>query len=754
MRAFGQLALFAATVGGVILGALLVMAWMSGVPTVREHSGWFLISILLLLASIQIGLTGHPGRDPRARPLRHGGPPRLRRAARVAGGGADRPDVRPRRAVRGDGPAPHRALWGDLVNHVRHRGPDAGSFWADGPFFLGHRRLAILGLESGHQPMATEDGSLVVVLNGEIYNFIELRAELEQIGYRFRTDSDTEVLLHGYRAWGEDLPGRLTGQFAFALADRRRRHAVPRARPLRREAACSCCALRGYVAFASELRPLAALPDLDRRLDVSALGGYLSLNYVPGEATLLAGVRRLPPATWVVFTPEGERVAAVLVAAGRSGGDAAHDGRGAGGLAAALRPCRAAGDAGRRARGHPALRGDGLVAGRGVGGASGPPRAARSSSISRTADGASARRRRRWPVASGLRLGVRDPHQQVARGLPDSSRTPTTPSPIRPRSPSGRSRGTRRGRTRSSSAETGETSCSAGISPTGPAVSTDGRRAASRRRLRSGLAVGRTAPPDARRQGFSFRARAPIPARRRPAAGRGPFHLERHLAPRGGGAPCVRGGPERELVRERSPRWRRAAALGGAASMPPAPARGRRGVPSERHTGQGRPDGHGARTGDARAVPRSRARDVDASPAGAAGRRGRAASSSRSCARRRGGSSGRPSPTVRNRASASPSTPGSAGPSRATVRDLLAPASVERLGLLDSARGGRGPRRPPRRPTASRLRDLGPGRAGGLAPHAGGATARIRRRASEPPVERTFPPVALTRRDDDLVTAG
>ena len=206
-----------------------------------------------------------------------------------------------------EGAAPHRPLWPDLVNHLRHRGPDAGSYWADGPFFLGHRRLSILGLSSGHQPMATSDGSLVVILNGEIYNFVELRAELEGLGHAFRTDSDTEVLLHGYRAWGEELPRHLVGQFAFALADRGRRRLFL-ARDRFGEKPLFVLRTPGYVAFASELRPLAALPDLDRRLDVAALGGFLSLNYVPGDQTLLAGVRRLPPATWALVEPAKERV--------------------------------------------------------------------------------------------------------------------------------------------------------------------------------------------------------------------------------------------------------------------------------------------------------------------------------------------------------------------------------------------------------------------------------------------------------------
>src|SRR5258706_15870913 len=101
-----------------------------------------------------------------------------------------------------NGPAPHRGRWTDLVNHLAHRGPDAGGFWADGPFFLGHRRLSVIGLERGAQPMASADGDLVVTFNGEIYNDRELRSELESRGHRFTTDSDTETLLYGYREWG------------------------------------------------------------------------------------------------------------------------------------------------------------------------------------------------------------------------------------------------------------------------------------------------------------------------------------------------------------------------------------------------------------------------------------------------------------------------------------------------------------------------------------------------------------------------
>ncbi len=103
-----------------------------------------------------------------------------------------------------------------------HRGPDDSGLWDNGNVFLGHRRLAIVDLAGGHQPMSTSDGDLTVIFNGEIYNHGELRAELKEQGAVFQTDhSDTEVLLHGYRQWGTALPKRLNGMWAFALHDRR-----------------------------------------------------------------------------------------------------------------------------------------------------------------------------------------------------------------------------------------------------------------------------------------------------------------------------------------------------------------------------------------------------------------------------------------------------------------------------------------------------------------------------------------------------
>lgn len=195
------------------------------------------------------------------------------------------------------GPPPHRELWPSLVNHLYHRGPDGGGWWADDCFFLGHRRLSIIDLDTGGQPMATADGRFVVTFNGEIYNYRALREELRREGATFRTHSDTEVLLQGYRYWGTSLPQKLTGMFAFAIADREKKE-IFLARDRFGEKPLFILQQPDYIAFASEIRPLAALPDLQRSIDTEALCGYLCLNYAPGDQSLLKGVRRLSPATW------------------------------------------------------------------------------------------------------------------------------------------------------------------------------------------------------------------------------------------------------------------------------------------------------------------------------------------------------------------------------------------------------------------------------------------------------------------------
>ena len=192
----------------------------------------------------------------------------------------------------------------EATDRLRHRGPDDGGWWSEGPFFLGHRRLSIIDLEQGAQPMASIDGRFVIAFNGEIYNFVELRTELSALGAQFATRSDTEVILNGYRAWGADVARHLVGMFAFAIADRVE-GTLYLARDRFGEKPLFVHESGTGISFASELGALASLPGFARAVDPAALGAYLCLNYVPGDRSLMAGVRRLAPGTWRRYTRTG-----------------------------------------------------------------------------------------------------------------------------------------------------------------------------------------------------------------------------------------------------------------------------------------------------------------------------------------------------------------------------------------------------------------------------------------------------------------
>src|ERR1035437_4552334 len=186
---------------------------------------------------------------------------------------------------------------------LRHRGPDdAGEWWsADACVGLGHRRLAIIDLSpAGHQPMQDAGGGLCIVFNGEIYNFADLRQELIAKGHAFRSHSDTEVILAAYREWGTDCLSRLNGMFAFALHDSRRRQLFI-ARDRAGEKPLFYAPTHGALRFASELKGLMADPALARRIDREALDCYLAMGFVPGERSMLQGVKKLPPAHALVF---------------------------------------------------------------------------------------------------------------------------------------------------------------------------------------------------------------------------------------------------------------------------------------------------------------------------------------------------------------------------------------------------------------------------------------------------------------------
>ncbi len=175
-----------------------------------------------------------------------------------------------------------------------HRGPDGSGVWTAPGVGLGHRRLSIIDVAGSPQPMSTNDGALTVVYNGEIYNFRELRAELSALGAHFVTAGDTEVLLHGWAAWGPAMLDRLNGMFAFALHDARRQSLFLARDRMGTKPIHYVELSDGGLAFASELKGLLAHPLLRRTPDLPAVEDYLAFGYVPDDTCLVAGVRKLP----------------------------------------------------------------------------------------------------------------------------------------------------------------------------------------------------------------------------------------------------------------------------------------------------------------------------------------------------------------------------------------------------------------------------------------------------------------------------
>jgi asparagine synthase (glutamine-hydrolysing) len=191
-----------------------------------------------------------------------------------------------------------------MTDCIVHRGPDAGGAYVDTYAALGHRRLSIIDLATGHQPMADVSGRYRIVFNGEIYNFPALKRELEILGYRFATASDTEVILQAYACWGSACVERFNGMFAFALWDTlEKRVFIARDRvgkkPLYYTWDGRC------FAFASELKALIQGGFTGRTIDSAALDAYFCLGYIPSPMAVFTDVHKLPPATAGVVTPEG-----------------------------------------------------------------------------------------------------------------------------------------------------------------------------------------------------------------------------------------------------------------------------------------------------------------------------------------------------------------------------------------------------------------------------------------------------------------
>jgi asparagine synthase (glutamine-hydrolysing) len=177
---------------------------------------------------------------------------------------------------------------------LRHRGPDDEGYYVDGPVALGHRRLTIIDLATGHQPIANETGTVHAMLNGEIYNYRDLAAKLRERGHRFATSSDTEVIVHAWEEFGEDCLAHFNGMFALVLWDAERQTLFA-ARDRMGEKPLYYAERPGAFVFGSELRALLAHPEVAATLDLHGFSRYLTHGYIPDPHTILEGIFKLPP---------------------------------------------------------------------------------------------------------------------------------------------------------------------------------------------------------------------------------------------------------------------------------------------------------------------------------------------------------------------------------------------------------------------------------------------------------------------------
>lgn len=192
-----------------------------------------------------------------------------------------------------------------MVGAIRHRGPDDSGVFTESGVTLGHARLSVIDLSAaGHQPMTTEDGRVRIVFNGEIYNFHELRAQLVEEGYHFKSHTDTEVILNGYHHWGRGIFSRLRGMFAIALWDARSAELIL-ARDRVGKKPLFYAWHEGVLLFGSEIKAILACPGFSRKPELEAIHHYLSLQYVPAPWSAFQGVKKVPQASFMVVSRNG-----------------------------------------------------------------------------------------------------------------------------------------------------------------------------------------------------------------------------------------------------------------------------------------------------------------------------------------------------------------------------------------------------------------------------------------------------------------
>jgi asparagine synthase (glutamine-hydrolysing) len=205
-------------------------------------------------------------------------------------------------------PSEFSAILQSMTDQLQHRGPDSAGFFSQPEINLGIRRLRVIDLQTGEQPISTEDGTLQIILNGEIYNFQSLRADLEKKGHRFHTQSDTEVVLYAYQEFGVECVTHLRGMFAFAIWDsKRQRLFLARDRVGKKPLYYTHIA--GQLIFASELKSLLQHPATPRAINPTAVDMYLTSGYIPAPYTILKNVYKLSPAHWLTYEIETDHLA-------------------------------------------------------------------------------------------------------------------------------------------------------------------------------------------------------------------------------------------------------------------------------------------------------------------------------------------------------------------------------------------------------------------------------------------------------------
>ena len=208
-----------------------------------------------------------------------------------------------------DGQKVVRACLESMTRTMTHRGPDEEGYFINetGCLGLGHRRLSIIDLVTGQQPLSNEDGTVWISFNGEIYNFQDLIRELEQKGHQFRTKSDTEAIVHAYEEWGPKAVERLRGMFAFAIWDENKQELFLARDRVGKKPLYYLNDPKRFV-FGSEIKAILAMPDVSRNIDYTGLYDYLSLLYIPAPKTIFKSIRKLPAGHWALVTTDSIKI--------------------------------------------------------------------------------------------------------------------------------------------------------------------------------------------------------------------------------------------------------------------------------------------------------------------------------------------------------------------------------------------------------------------------------------------------------------